>query len=266
MADPRDVDGPRFGWRESGRGKTPALLLHGLGGTRLSWEPQLNELSGERRVIAWDMPGYGASIAPERLSFAELADAVAALLDELELEQVHLVGLSFGGMVAQYAAAAQPRRVASLSLLSTSPAFGLDGTSPQAWRAARMAPLDAGKQPADFAGEVLAAVAGPDISSTQLQRQRAAMSRISADGLRAAIDCLITHDSRSILSQITAPTQVLVGDQDDETPLEYAQLLADGIHGATLTVVSGAGHLLNEEAPERVNRLLAEKFTEAEQL
>jgi 3-oxoadipate enol-lactonase len=263
MSEPRDVDGDRFGWRESGTGQVPVLLLHGLGGSRLSWELQLRRL-GQRRVIAWDVPGYGASAAVAPLTFAALSGAVADLLDELELAEVHLVGLSFGGMVAQYAAADHPQRIRSLSLLSTSPVFGLDGTAPESWRSARMAPLDAGQTPADFAEAVLRAVAGPQITDSQLQGQCLAMSRISSDGLRAAIDCLVTHDSRARLHEISAPTQVLVGECDDETPLAYAQALADGIDDATLEVIPDAGHLLNAEAPGTTNLRLTEHFDRTE--
>jgi len=255
-----DMERAGFGWREAGDGDA-VLLLHGLGGSRLSWEPQLSALAAHRRVVAWDQPGYGASAPLDGpMTFTGLADAVARLLDVLEVERAHLVGLSFGGMVAQYAALAHPRRVASLALLSSSPAFGLDGTTPQAWRAARLAPLDAGRTPADFADEVLRAISGPDITPAALAEQRAAMARISSDGLRAAIDCLVTHDTRADLHRIAAPTLVLVGDHDEETPVAYARALADGIPGARLEVVAGAGHLLNAEAPDAVNALLAEHF------
>lgn len=233
------------------------MLLHGLSGSRLAWEPQLAGLASEWRVVAWDQPGYGAS-APldEPPTFAGLAAAVLELLDDLGAPRAHLVGLSFGGMVAQYTALAHPDRLASLSLLSTSPAFGLDGTTPEEWRAARLAPLDAGQEPGDFAAEVLAAIAGPDISAAALRGQVAAMERVSGDALRGSIDCLITHDTRADLDRIATPTLVVVGELDAETPVEYARALADPIPGARLKVLSGVGHLVNVEAPGRVNSLL----------
>jgi pimeloyl-ACP methyl ester carboxylesterase len=89
------------------------------------------------------------------------------------------------------------------------------------------------------------------------------MERISADGLRAAIDCLVTHDTRADLHRISAPALVVAGALDDETPVAYAQVLADGIPGARLDVVDGAGHLLNAEAPDAVNALLAEHLGRA---
>ncbi len=252
-----DVQGERIAWREArpGAGATDVVaLLHGLGGSRLSWQPQLAELGRSNIVAAWDLPGYGASPPLDQPStFAALADAVAGWADEMCADRVHLVGISFGGMIAQYAAAAHPERVASLTLLATSPRFGLDGTQPAEWSAARLAPLDAGLEPIEFADRVLGALAGPGISSEALAGQRAAMARITSGALRRSIECLITHDSRGVLPLINAPTAVLVGEVDEETPQSYAQAIVDLVPGATLEVVPGAGHLLNVEAPDAVN-------------
>lgn len=233
------------------------MLLHGLSGSRLSWEPQLAALSDAYRVVAWDLPGYGVSkTLVETVTFARLARAVTELADDLGADRFHLVGLSFGGMIAQYAAAAHPSRVASLTLLATSPKFGLDGTKPDAWRAARLAPLDAGQEPVDFADVVLRALSGPSITPEALAEQKAAMARVTGIALRTSIDCLITHDSRPILASITAPTQCIVGELDDETPMSYTQYLVDHIPGARLAVIEGAGHLVNVETPEAVNHVI----------
>ena len=261
----RDVEAGGLAWREAGDGTPALILLHGLGGSRTSWDDQLRTLGDDRRCAAWDAPGYGAA-APIAgpLTFPALADAAARLADALGPERPHLAGLSFGGQIAQHAALAYPDRFRSLTLLSTSPAFGLDGTAPEAWRAARLAPLDAGQEPSDFAEAVLRGVAGPDISEQALAGQRAAMERISADALRRAIDCLVTHDLRGRLREITLPTLVLVGELDDETPQSYAEAIAAEIPGARLEVVPGAGHLLNAEAPDAVNALLRAHLAEAD--
>lgn len=266
MSTAIDVNGEHFAWRESGSGSV-LVLLHGLGGSRLSWEPQLEGLAGDHRVIAWDMPGYGASRPLEvEVTFTTLADAVIDFLDTIGADAAHLGGISFGGMIAQYVAARHPRRVLSLALLSTSPVFGLDGTKPDEWRAARLAPLDAGREPADFADDVLGAIAGPNISAAAMDGQRAAMGRVTGRALRASIDCLITHDSTALLPTITAPTVCMVGDLDEETPVAYGFALADLIPNARLAVIPMAGHLLNVEAPEAVNQLLDELMETVQEL
>lgn len=260
MSATTDIDGERFAWRESGEGPV-LVLLHGLGGSRLSWEPQLAGLANGHRVVAWDMPGYGASPALDSaVTFTTLADAVIDFLDAIGTEAAHLAGISFGGMIAQYVAARYPSRVLSLTLLSTSPAFGLDGAQPDEWRAARLAPLDAGREPVDFAHDVLVSIAGPHISSEAMAGQQAAMARVPGSAMRSSIDCLVTHDSRALLPTIAAPTSCVVGELDGETPVAYAFALADLIPQARLAVIPQAGHLLNVEAPEAVNQLLEEQM------
>ena len=252
----RDLDEDPVAWREAGEG--PAVLfLHGLGMSRTGFDPQLTELSDRRRCIAWDMPGYGASPLPAGgLTFPLLADAVAALLDRLELSSAHLVGLSMGGQIALHAALAHPARVRSLALLDTSPAFGLDGTDPEEWKRLRLEPLEQGAEPAAFAEQVLRGVMGPRVTDAQVAEAVATMSRITAPALAAAVRNLVTHDVRARLGEIEAPTLVLCGELDEETPLAYSEALRDGIAGAELAIVPGVGHVSNLEAPEAVNALL----------
>ena len=208
MATTRDIERGGLAWREAGSGAPAAIFLHGLGGSRTAWDDQLRELSDRRRCVAWDLPGYGAAPPPAGdMTFAALADTVARLADAIEPEdRPHLIGLSLGGMIAQHAALAHRGRFRSLTLLGSSPAFGLDGTTAADWRAARLAPLDAGQEPADFADAVLRSIAGPGISEQAL----AAPAR--GDGAHhrrrpaAPIDCLVDHDLRDRLAEIDLPT------------------------------------------------------------
>ena len=254
-----DVDG-LLAWREQGAGQA-VVFLHGLGGSRASWQPQLAGLSGAFRCIAWDMPGYGASASVTPLTFAAIADAVARLLDAAAVERAHLVGESFGGMHALHAALHHPDRVGRLVLANTSPAFGLDGTDPDAWRAARLAPLDAGLTPADIAEQVLTSVAGPSLDADMLAMRVAGFARIPADGLRAAVECLPSHNVLDRLAEIEAPALVIAGELDTETPVAYSRILADGLQDAELVVLDGIGHLAVSETPEAVNRLTRDFLT-----
>ena len=232
------------------------MFLHGLGGSRTSWEPQLTGLRTGFRCIAWDMPGYGASAPVEHLTFAAIADAVARLLDDAGVDRAHLVGESFGGMHALHTALRHPDRVGRLVLANTSPAFGLDGTDPDAWRAARLAPLDAGRTPADIAEKVLTSVAGSGLSVDMLAMRVAGFARIPSAGLRAAVECLPTHDVRDRLANINAPSLVIAGGLDAETPVAYSRILADGLPDTELVVLDGIGHLAVSEAPHTFNRIV----------
>jgi pimeloyl-ACP methyl ester carboxylesterase len=247
-------------WREAGTGEV-ALFLHGLGGSRIAWEPQLAALSDARRCVAWEMPGYGDSVPLLPLTFEGIADAVRDLIDALGVERVDVVGLSFGGMHALHAVLRHPARFRSLVLADTSAVFGADGTDPAEWVTARTAGVDAGRHPADDAATVVRAIAAPGFDGANFAIAEAAFSRITPDGLRAACRCLVTHDVRARLGEISLPTLVVVGELDVETPPAYSRALAAGIAGATLRVIPGVGHLTPCEAPDQFNDLVRRFWT-----
>ncbi len=258
----RDVDEAPVAWREAGEG-VPVLFLHGLGMTRTGWDAQLLALAAGYRCVAWDVPGYGASQRLEDFSLEAAADAAAALIDELGAP-AHVVGLSMGGMIALHLALRHPGCVRSLVLVDTSPAFGLDGTDPDAWRAARLALLEAGAEVHEFAEQVLRGVMAPDPDPAAVASAVASMLRVPISGLMQTIAALPSHDVRAQLADIGVPTLVVVGELDEETPLAYAEALATGIPGARLEVIPGAGHLTPFEAPAALNRLLRDHIDAVE--
>lgn len=251
-----DCDDPPVAWREAGPTDGPlVVLLHGLGGSRIAWQPQLCALATAGfRAAAWDMPGYGASAPPDEWTFTALARAAAEWIEQLG-GPADVVGLSMGGMVAQHLALDHPSVVRKLVLVDTSPAFGFDGTtSAEAWTSARLAPLAAGQTPAEIASDVLRSIMGP--GARGLEAAVAAMARITSEALANAVRCLPTHDRRADLVHIAVPTLVVVGEHDAETPPAYAQALAAAIPGAHLAVVPGAGHLTPTEQPEAFHDVL----------
>lgn len=254
---PVDHLGGPIAWREAGDGDA-VLFLHGLGGSRLAWEPQLEALGDDRRCIAWDLPGYGCSVALPSMTFPAIVDATVALLDGLGLDSVDVVGLSFGGQQALHLALAHPDRVRRLVLADTSARFGADGTDAETWKRLRLDPLDAGITPADMAPAVLDSITAPGFGGRERDRAIRAFAQIPSEGLRAAVHCLPGHDVRGRLGEIAAPTLVIVGELDEETPLAYAELLATAIPDARLEVIAGAGHLTPTEAPTEFNTLVRE--------
>ena len=250
-------------WREAGSGP-PVVFLHGLGGTRAAWGPQLRGLGDRFRCIAWDMPGYGDSEPVDPLSYRAIARRLVMLLDELHIDKADLVGLSFGGMHALHTAIHHPDRVGRMVLADTSPAFGMDGTTPEEWIASRLAPLDAGRTPADAAERVIDAITAVRLAGRVRQETIAAFGEIPGEGFRAAVQCLPTNDVRDQLAHIHHRTCVIVGELDRETPVSYAQVLADGLPNAEFHILDGVGHLTPAEAPNRFNQLVREFLTETE--
>ena len=252
---PTDVVDTPISYRTAGDG-APVLFLHGLGGTRYAWEPQLETLGEEFHCIAWDLPGYGDSAPLEHLTFPAIVDAAVGLLDRLDIARADVVGLSFGGQQALHLALRHPERVGRLVLADTSASFGADGTDVEEWKRLRLDPLDAGASPAEIAPNVIDAITAPGFAGRERERTIDAFGRIPADGLRAAIECLPTHDVTGRLGEIDAMTLVVVGELDQETPPSYAERLARDIPHAELAVLHGAGHLTPAEAPDAFNRLV----------
>ena len=247
-----DHVGGSIAWREAGQGP-PVVFLHGLGGTRSSWGPQLRGLADAFRCIAWDMPGYGDSAPLEPLTYHGIATALAGFIDELGLDRPDLVGLSFGGMHALHTAINFPGKVGRLVLADTSPAFGMDGTTSEAWTAARLAPLDRGETPADIAEQVVDMITATPLTGQIRDETVGAFGQIGARGFRSAVNCLPANDVRAQLAEINHETLVIVGELDEETPVSYATVLSDGMPNAELVVLDGVGHLSPAEDPVRFN-------------
>ena len=190
----KNVDSIPISWRETGKDGELLLFLHGLGGSRFAWEPQLKAFSDSFHCVAWDMPGYGNSQSLENLTFNSLVSSITRLLDTLEVEKAHLIGLSFGGMHALHTAILAPERVSSLVITDSSPSFGLDGTNPEIWVEQRLEQIKLGKEPKDFAEQVLRSISGPNFEGKELENAIYAFSRINPKAFEASCRCLTTHD------------------------------------------------------------------------
>jgi pimeloyl-ACP methyl ester carboxylesterase len=123
---------------EAGRGE-PVICIHGLGATKASFLPTIAALAGQWRVIGVDLPGFGESEKPLSAAYDApyFADAVAALLDQLEIERAHMIGNSMGGRVAIEVGLLHPKRVRRMVLLSPALAWLRD----RRWRWLLRAPL-----------------------------------------------------------------------------------------------------------------------------
>lgn len=117
--DTLPIDGLRVAFERAGEGP-PLLLLHGILADSRVWRRQAADLSDEFTVVAWDAPGAGrSSDPPEPFEMADWADSLAALMDALELGEAHVLGLSWGGILAQELYRSHPARVRSLILADT---------------------------------------------------------------------------------------------------------------------------------------------------
>jgi pimeloyl-ACP methyl ester carboxylesterase len=251
--DAIEVGGLDIAFERRGTGP-PLVLLHGILQDSRSWRGQLDPLSDEFAVVAWDAPGCGRSAdPPETFRLPEYADCLAAFIDALGLGRPHVLGLSLGGALALELYRRHPRIPRSLVLASayagwagSLPAQVVEQRLQQALREADLPArqfvpgwipgLLTGSAPAELVGEVVAM-----------------MSEFHPAGYRAMARALAEADLRDVLPHIDVPTLLLYGDADRRSPLDVAEDLHAKIPGSSLVVVPGVGHLTNVEAPETFN-------------
>jgi pimeloyl-ACP methyl ester carboxylesterase len=237
-------------WRESGEGTRGVVLLHGIGGGPGLWGPTLPALAGHR-VLAWDMPGHGATPPLAETGMAALAAALARLLDAAGLDRADLVGHGIGGMVAQEFAATWPGRVRSLVLYASPPAFG--GAR---FLAGLLAPLEAGQGMAGAAPAIIESLLGDAPDPAAAPAAIASLAAVPEAGFRAALATLAGFDRRADLGRIAAPTLVLVGEADPMAPFPVMHAMGEAIPGARMAVIAYAGHLAHLERPDEFNAML----------
>lgn len=240
----------------------PLVFLHGIGGDAESFRPQLDGFAKEYRAIAWDMPGYGDSAPIVEMTFPALVDAVSVLFDRLSLENVHLVGHSLGGMVAQAFALAHPERLRSLTLAATTAAFGkrVDGKLDPEWRDSfieqRIGPLDRGASMAELAPKLVQGLIGDDPDPKGLEQAILSMAAVPEAGYRAALHCLAGFDQEAALGDIRTPTLLIAGEKDPVAPPRVMQQMADVMPDARFEMLEGSGHLVHLERPDTFNHQL----------
>jgi 3-oxoadipate enol-lactonase len=236
------------------RGNTgPAVLLvHALGLDRRMWDPVMDALSVGRRVFAYDVRGHGwAAGAPSAFTMADTAADLFGVLDGLDLDKVHLVGLSYGGGIAQTVAVSHPERVASLSLLATTD-YPFDTFESRA-RAAETEGMAAQVVPSLTRWFTPAGLAA---GGWGVRYAREKVLRADPAGWAAAWRAFKGIDVRGRLTAFTAPTLVLAGECDASTTPELMTGIAGRIPGARFQQLPATPHMQTLERPELVAEAL----------
>lgn len=237
---------------EVGGGET-VVCLHGIGSSSASFARQVEELGSCRRVVAWDAPGYGRSDDPPvGLDLAGFAGAAADLIRESSTGSVHLVGVSWGGVIAARVAIDHPDLVRCLVLVASSPGSGATEGGAESMRARVRELHEVGARA--FAEKRAPRLVSDTAPGDLVQAVTDSMSSsIRLPGYGYAAESMAATNLVPDLHRISAPTLVLVGDEDRVTGPTASRALADGIPDAVLVTVRGAGHLVNQERPEAVN-------------
>ena len=228
----------------------PLLLVMGTAGSMGLWGELTSRLSEQYQVIAFDNRGLGGSERGDGpLSMGSLAADASALLDALEVPRAHLVGWSLGSAVVQEMALARPDQCATAVLYSTW--ARCDG-----FQRAVLTALRYPYTKSDL--EAALGVAGIAFSPEALDQPAFPQGDAQMQVVVEQWDADLAHDTVDRLGGISAPTLVLVGEQDLLTPPWQSRKVADAIPGAEyeLLVGPGSSHCLHLERPDDVLRTI----------
>jgi haloalkane dehalogenase len=262
-----EANGRTIAYRELGTGPA-TILLHGWPTSSLLWADVMPAMAGRGRVIAMDLPGFGGSDKPTdvRYTFGFFTSAIDALLGELDIEQVAVVGHDLGGPLALRWALDNPDRVTRVALLNTlvypefsaevvefvtslaDPVSRVRVTSPE--QLAGLIRLGV-SDPAHVSDELLAAMLEP--FGSEQSRTALALAGIGLERKGFA-------DLAQRLPQLRVPLRIVYGMRDRLLP-DVAETMARvgrDVPQADVTALADCGHFVQLDAPAEVGRLLSE--------
>ncbi|MBT3534980.1 MAG: 3-oxoadipate enol-lactonase [Rhodospirillaceae bacterium] len=228
-------------------GAPVVMLSHSLGSSSVMWAPQLPKLAESFRVVCMDTRGHGGTAAPEgEYSLDMLGDDALALMDGLEMHQVHWVGLSMGGMIGQNIALRQTGRFKSLTLCDTSARMPEEGRN--SWRDRIAIVSEQGMEPlADPTMERWFTAPYLEQAPSSVEAIRAQFLATKPAGFIGCCHALRTLDYLDELPAIDIPTMIIVGAQDMGTPVAASEAMQAQIPSSQLVVLEDAAHLSNIE-------------------
>jgi 3-oxoadipate enol-lactonase len=237
-------------------GTSPVVTFsHALGATLAIWDAQIAGLR-DYRTLRYDLRGHGGTKAtPSPYTMRQLAEDVYRLLQALDVDRTHYVGISLGGMIGQHLALAHPEVLRSLTLCDTSARVLPEGRAlwDERIALARAQGMDAHAEGTvgrwftpSFIGD------HPEV----VDPIREIIRRTDVEGFVGCARALQGMDVLDHLQEIRVPTLIIVGEQDPGSPVAAARTIHKRIPGSEMVVLKSASHLSNVEQPEAFNDAL----------
>jgi pimeloyl-ACP methyl ester carboxylesterase len=251
--DEVDVGGLRVAFERRGDGP-PLVLLHGWPANSREWRQQLDALSGEFTVVAWDAPGAGrSSDPPDTFRLADWADCLAGFIAALELQRPHIAGLSWGGGLALEFYRRHPALPRTLIL--TSAYAGWAGSLPAKIVDERLQLYlrNAELPPDQWVPAVIKTLLTERASREMVDELTSILSEFHPVGMKVGVRAFAEADLRDVLPRIDVPTLLLYGNEDVRAPRPVGDALHSAISGSTLVVLPDVGHMIDIEAGDRFN-------------
>lgn len=255
---------PKLSYSLHGDEGEPVLLVMGFGSGKELWQPQIDDLSRDHRLIALDNRGVGESeLGNEPLTMRVFARDLLRLIDELKEEKVHLVGVSMGGMISQEFAIRYPERLRSLTLIATHPGglhvfpkpMGLYYFS-KAFRGSASQRLKAMRSmlyPQEYVDSI-----GEEALAERMRKMMGPATPMET--IRAHFLAIVRHRTVSRLHKISAPTLIVRPIKDILVNPAASLTLHRRIRGSKLLEIPGSGHGLLFQSADEVNAALRAHF------
>jgi 3-oxoadipate enol-lactonase len=231
-------------------------LSHSLATDLTMWDPQMKALSGTYRVLRYDTRGHGGTDAPPgAYTLEQLAEDAKALLGALGIARTHWIGLSMGGMIGQTLALGSPGLFRSLALCDTSSRIPAEARP--LWQERIKTAETQGMEPlveptigrwftAPFREQ------RPDV----VDPVRARIRTTSPRGYAGCCHAISALDLTDRIGAIKLPTLIVVGEEDQGTPVAASRAIQGQIAGSRLEIIKSAAHLSNLEQPEEFTRIV----------
>lgn len=248
-----DVGGLRVAFERRGDG--PCLvLLHGWPSNSREWRRQLDALSDELTVVAWDAPGAGQSSDPsEAFRLADWADCLAGFIAALELGRPHIAGLSWGGGLALELYRRHPAIPKTLILTSAYAGWAGSLSAAVVDERRELYLRNAELPPGEWAPAVIQTLLTERASGGMVDELMSIFSELHPVGMKAGVRAFAEADVRDVLPHIDVPALLLYGDKDVRAPRPVWEALHSAIPGSKLVVLPDVGHMINIEAADRFN-------------
>jgi 3-oxoadipate enol-lactonase len=252
-----DANGVRINVALSGNTSGPVVLLsHSLATSLDLWSPQLAALEPQFRILRYDTRGHGASDAPQgAYTLAQLAEDAVAIMDVLDIEAAHWVGISMGGMIGQAVALNHAARLRSLVLCDTAAVVPPEAQTLWQQRIEKAC----GEGMAALADETLERWFTPPYLAKAppgVRRIRDMILSTPAPGFIGCSEAIRRLDFLDRLGDIRLPTLIMVGEQDPGTPVANSEAIHSRIKESHLEIIPSAAHLCNVEQTEAFNQKL----------
>jgi pimeloyl-ACP methyl ester carboxylesterase len=252
------VNNFHLSYDDVGEGNIPIIFLHGYPFDKTMWQGQLDVLKSSYRLIACDIRGFGKSTDEESLLSMDLfGEDLITFMDKLRIEKAIICGLSMGGFIALNALKKYPNRFDALILCDTQCIADTPEVKEKRYKIIKEIEVGGAT---NFNEGFIKSVFHKDTITTKkelVEQLRSVVFANSENIIKKGMVALAERlETCSTLKEISIPTLIICGREDEVTPLFQSEFMHEKIKGSILHVIDNAGHVSNLEQPQEFNKHL----------